>query len=117
VSLDARLAEVRERCENADSENQRLLSALSARESQEKTRISRLEHDLKSPLGVILGFSTLLRENLEEQYQGRPPFLLSGLDGIDQAAEKMLNIIESAADDLNSHASAQKTMAREKIRS
>jgi signal transduction histidine kinase len=82
----------------ADSENERLRDALAAREDQERARISRLEHDLKSPLGVILGYSTLLREYLEEHAAALPPLAGRSINGIDQAAQKIVRILESAAD-------------------
>jgi len=71
--------------------------ALAARDTEHNERISRLEHDLKSPLGAILGFSTLLRELVHENLQEAPPAVLRSVNGIDQAARKMLQIIEAAS--------------------
>jgi signal transduction histidine kinase len=113
VTLHSRLAEVAARCEQADSENERLRSALSAREAQERGRIFRLEHDLKSPLGVILGFSMLLREYIEGQSEGPPPLPLRSINGIDQAAQKMVRIIESAADGPAAQASDEQAVVEE----
>jgi signal transduction histidine kinase len=96
--LHARLADLVEHCEAADLENERLRTDLSAREDQERERIVGLEHDLKSPLGVILGFSMLLREYLEGRSEDLPPLPLRSINGIDQAAQKMVRIIESAAE-------------------
>jgi signal transduction histidine kinase len=75
-----------------------LTQELAARDTEHNRRISRLEHDLKSPLGAILGFSTLLREVVHENLEGAPPTVLKSVNGIDQAARRMLQIIEAAAD-------------------
>ena len=99
TTLAARLGGLRDHCQKLDSENQGLIRSLSAHENREKSRIGRLEHDLKSPLGVVIGFSTLIREYLEIHVQQPPPLLLDGINGIDQAAKKMVEIVESAADD------------------
>jgi signal transduction histidine kinase len=109
VRLLARIAEL-------DSENERLRSALIARKDRESGQLYRLEHDLKSPLGVILGFSTLLREYLEGHYKDLPQVPLRSINGIDQAARKMVQIIEAAADG-TSCASGEEAMVEEKSRS
>jgi signal transduction histidine kinase len=113
VSLQARLAELVEHCQTADSENERLRSALAAREDQECGRIFRLEHDLKSPLGVILGFSRLLRECLEGHSEDFPPLALRSINGIDQAAQRMVRIIESAAEGAPSPAGREEAVVEE----
>jgi signal transduction histidine kinase len=97
LGLLTRLQGLAADCEKAGSENQRLKTALSAHQSLENGRISRLEHDLKSPLGVILGYSMLLREFVQDHSSALPAFPLRSVDGIDQAAQKMLQIIEAAA--------------------
>jgi signal transduction histidine kinase len=111
--LHARLADLVEHCEAADLENERLRSDLSTREDQERGRIGRLEHDLKSPLGVILGFSMLLREYLEGRSEDLPPLPLRSINGIDQAAQKMVRIIESAAESAAFHASGEEAVVEE----
>jgi signal transduction histidine kinase len=116
LGLLARLHELVEHCEKADSENERLRNALSAREDRERARILRLEHDLKSPLGVILGFSMLLREYLEEHSAALPPLPARSINGIDQAAQKMVRIIESAADSTASHMNSEQALVEEKTR-
>jgi K+-sensing histidine kinase KdpD len=116
LGLLARLHELGEHCEKADSENECLRNALSAREDQERARILRLEHDLKSPLGVILGFSMLLREYLEEHSAILSPSAARSINGIDQAAQKMVRIIESAADSPASYASNEEVWIEEKTR-
>ena len=100
-----------------DSENKRLRSALAAREDHESARILRLEHDLKSPLGVILGFCMLLREYVEEHPADLPPLPLRSINGIDQAAKKMVRIVESAAQDSGFHSSGEEAGVEEKTRS
>jgi signal transduction histidine kinase len=72
-------------------------TALPPDETPENARILRLEHDLKSPLGVILGYCTLLREFVQSQPDRLSALPLKSVDGIDQAAKKMLQIIETAA--------------------
>jgi signal transduction histidine kinase len=104
------------RCEKAGSENERLRSDLSAREDRERERISRLEHDLKSPLGVILGFAMLLREYVEEHTEDLPLRTLRSIDGIDQAAKKMLGIIESAGEGSVSYAHREEALVAENTR-
>lgn len=83
-----------------------LVQALAARDSEDHQRMARLEHDLKSPLGALLGFSTLLRELVHDHLQQPPPAILKSVNGIDQAARKMLQIIE-AAGSRNPHADRQ----------
>ena len=109
VSLLARVA-------GLASENQRLRSALTACKDRESGQICRLEHDLKSPLGVILGFSTLLREYLEGHPEDLPQVPLKSINGIDLAARKMVQIIEAAADG-TACASGEEAMVEEKSRS
>jgi len=71
---------------------------LARRLAQESSRIARLEHDLRSPVGVIRGFSALLKEFADRHTADVPGFPLRTVDGIDQAAHKMLQIIEAAAE-------------------
>jgi K+-sensing histidine kinase KdpD len=97
--LQNRLLDSTDYGKKVDSENQRLVDVVSAHKHREQLRIARLEHDLKSPLCVVLGFSTLLRESLETPRQDSSHRLLSCVSGIDQAARKMVQIIESANDD------------------
>lgn len=78
-----------------------LKNALLALKSDENERISRLEHDLRSPLGALRGFSTLLREYVEKHSEALPAFPLKHVNGIDQAAHKILQIIEIAAEKEN----------------
>lgn len=97
ASLTRRLAALAERCERAESDKTALESALVALKNEENGRISRLEHELRSPLGVIRGFSMLLNEFVDEHAQDLPKFPLRAVSGIDQAAQRMLQIIEAAA--------------------
>jgi hypothetical protein len=97
-----RLAKLAEQCEMAESENTSLTRTLSLRESEENERIYRLEHDVKSSLGVILGFSSLLRE-LVEHDSGTPPVALKNINAIHQAATKILQTIDAAVKARNSH--------------
>lgn len=83
---------VREMARRSDE----LVQALAARDTEHHHRILRLEHDLKSPLGAILGFSTLLRELLQDDVKTAPPAVLKSVNGIGQAARKMLQIVEAA---------------------
>jgi len=97
-----RLAKLAEQYEKAESEKASLTQTLSLRESEENERIYRLEHDVKSSLGVILGFSSLLRE-LVEHDSGTPPVTLKNINAIHQAATKILQTIDKAVQGRNSH--------------
>jgi signal transduction histidine kinase len=88
--------------DQAESDKASLLGTLSTRNSQEDQRICRLEHDVKSSLGVILGFSSLLREAVERD-PGSSPLPLKNINAIHQAATKILQTIDVAVKDSNSH--------------
>jgi len=107
---------LRDRLVALDSENQRLRNTHLVRENQESARILRLEHDLKSPLGVILGSCMLLRESLEEHSVGLPPLPLRSIKGIDQAAQKMVRIVECAARGPVSETRAEEVAVEERTR-
>jgi signal transduction histidine kinase len=96
------LAKVSEQWEKAESDKASLLRTLSLRETEENERIYRLEHDVKSSLGVILGFSSLLRESVEHD-SGTPPVALKNINAIHQAATKILKTIDAAVEAGNSH--------------
>jgi signal transduction histidine kinase len=96
-----RLADLAEQCEKAESDRAGLLRTLSLRDSEENERISRLEHDVKSSLGVILGFSSLLRESAEQD-AGRSSLPLKNINAIHQAATKIVRIIDAAVQARNS---------------
>jgi signal transduction histidine kinase len=96
-----RLAKLAEQCEKAESDKAILTRTLSLRESEENERIYRLEHDVKSSLGVILGFSSLLRESVEHD-SGTHPVALKNINAIHQAATKILQTIDAAVKGRNS---------------
>lgn len=102
------------RLAKAECDKVRLEQALAIRVSKENERICRLEHDLKSPLGVILGFSSLLQEFAEENPGKLPPVPLKSISGIQQAARKMLQTIEAAVDGEYSHQDRAETVAQGK---
>jgi signal transduction histidine kinase len=99
-----RLADLTAQCEKAESDKAGLMRALSLRSHEETERISRLEHDVKSSLGVILGFSTLLMEAVEQDPRERP-LPLKNIQAIRQAATKILQIVDAAVQGTNSRAS------------
>jgi signal transduction histidine kinase len=99
-----RLVDLTAQCEKAESDKAGLMRALSLRSHEETERISRLEHDVKSPLGVILGFSTLLMEAVEQDPRERP-LPLKNIQAIRQAATKILQIVDAAVQGTNSRAS------------
>jgi len=99
--IGRRLADLAVQCEKAESDKASLLHALSNGDSQENERISRLEHDVKSSLGVILGFSSLLRE-LVEHDPGAKALPLKNINAIHQAATRILETIDAAARSGNS---------------
>jgi signal transduction histidine kinase len=94
------LAALIAQCDQAESERASLIKAVSARHVEADERITRLEHDVKSPLGVILGFSALLRESLE--HDPRAPVPLKNINAIHQAATKILQIVDAAVQGSNS---------------
>jgi signal transduction histidine kinase len=99
-----RLVDLTAQCEKAESDKAGLIRALSLRAHEENERISRLEHDVKSSLGVILGFSTLLMEAVEQDRRERP-LPLKNIQAIRQAATKILQIVDAAVQGTNSRAS------------
>src|SRR3984885_9888638 len=103
-NLARRLAALKAQCAEVESEKESLLRTLSALDGEENERIARLEHDVKSPLGVILGFSTLLRESVE-QAPGTSSLPLKNINAIHQAATKILEIIDAAVHGRHSHES------------
>jgi signal transduction histidine kinase len=103
-SLGRRVADLKAQCAEVESEKESLLRTLSALDSEENERIACLEHDVKSPLGVILGFSSLLRESVE-QAPGTPSLSLKSINAIHQAATKILEIIDAAVKGRHSHES------------
>jgi signal transduction histidine kinase len=109
AKLKLQLRALGEDCRKAESENAQLRRSISARESGENNRIARLEHDLKSPLGVILGFSTLLGEFAHGQSEQLPSLPLRCISGIDQASRKMLQIIDAAARESESESDRERS--------
>jgi signal transduction histidine kinase len=105
---------IAQRLAKAESDKARLEQALALREREENERICRLEHDLKSPLGAILGFSSLLGEFAEQNHGKLPPVPLKSISGIQQAARKMLQTIEAAVDRKYSHQDREETVAQGK---
>jgi len=101
IMLKRRCAELTERCEKAQMENLRLNQALSVRESGEVERLSRLEHDLRSTISVINGFSALIQESAEKDPSPSPSLLLKGASAIQQSTAKALRILEAAGQDQN----------------
>jgi signal transduction histidine kinase len=94
TKLNRRLADLSARWEQAQLENSRLGQALSARESGEMERFSRLEHDLRSTISVITGFSALIKESLEQAAGPSPLLLLKSANAIQESATKALRILE-----------------------
>src|ERR1700722_4212867 len=103
-NLGRRVADLKAKCAEVESEKESLLRALSVLDSEENERIARLEHDVKSPLGVILGFSSLLRESVE-QAPGTSTLPLKNINAIHQAATKILEIIDADVKGRHSHES------------
>jgi signal transduction histidine kinase len=104
--IGRRLADLAAHCEKTESDKASLIRKLSVLDSEENERISRLEHDVKSSLGVILGFSSLLRE-LVERDPGTSPLPLKNINAIHQAATKILLTIDTAVKGRNSHESQE----------
>jgi signal transduction histidine kinase len=100
--LGRRVTDLAAQCAKAESDNASLIQTLSLLDSEENERISRLEHDVKSSLGVILGFSSLLRESVEQD-PGTRPLPLKNINAIHQAATKILQVIDGAVEGRNSN--------------
>ena len=100
--LAYRLTDLAAQCENAESDKARLEQALCILSTQENEWISRLEHDVKSSLSVILGFSSLLRD-LVERDPGTHPLPLKNIRAIHQAATTILQTIDAAVKSRSSH--------------
>jgi signal transduction histidine kinase len=96
-----RLADLAAQYEKAESDKGDLIHKLSVRNHEEDERILRLEHDVKSSLGVVLGFSALLRESMERD-PGTPPLALKNINAIHQAATKIMQTIDAAVKGRNS---------------
>ena len=101
-SLGRRVADLKAQYAEVESEKAGLLRTIAAQENEENQRIARLEHDVKSPLGVILGFSALLRESVE-QAPGTSSLPLKNINAIHQAATKILEIIDAAVQGRHTH--------------
>jgi|HubBroStandDraft_1064217.scaffolds.fasta_scaffold343563_2 hypothetical protein len=114
IKLKRRCAELIRRCEEVQLENLRLHQALSVRESGEVERLSRLEHDLRSTISVINGFSALIQESAEKDLSPSPSFLLKGASAIQQSTAKALRILEAAGQD--QHTEQRKGLALEENR-
>jgi signal transduction histidine kinase len=100
--LGRRVTDLAAQCAKAESDKASLIQTLSILDTEENERIFRLEHDVKSPLGVILGFSSLLRESLEQD-AGTPSLPLKNINAIHQAATRILQIIDAAVKARSSH--------------
>jgi len=99
AKLSRRLAELSDRCQTAQLENSRLDQTRSASEAAEMERFLRLEHDLRSTISVIAGFSALIRESVEKDPSPSPLLLLKGANAIQQSTAKAVRILEAAAQD------------------
>jgi signal transduction histidine kinase len=85
-----RIAELGPNCEQLKRE-------LAFRDHEEAERIARLEHDLRSSISGIVGFSALLKESLEQDTTQQSPLLLKSANTIHQSATKTINILEAMA--------------------
>jgi signal transduction histidine kinase len=97
IKLLKRIAELTQQCDKAQLEISQLRQAVSLRDREESDRFSRLEHDLRSSLSGIVGFSSLLKESLEKDSKPETLLLLKSTQAIQQSAAKTLSILEAAA--------------------
>ena len=95
--IERRLAAAFLQCEKIELERSRLEQALALREAEESERFGRLEHDLRSSISVIVGFSSILVEEADKHLGPHPPMLLKSASAIQQSARKSLLILEAAA--------------------
>jgi signal transduction histidine kinase len=92
------LAELTRRCEETESERSRLEQALAACEAEHGEHLARLEHDLRSSISVIVGFSAILIEQAEGDRSVQPALVLKSASAIQQSAQKSLRILDAAAE-------------------
>ena len=90
-----RLADLGAERDRAESDKQSLARTLALRNGEEDERLFRLEHDIKSSLSIVLGFSALLRESAEQDPRTFP-LPRKNIDAIHQAATKVLKTIDLA---------------------
>jgi predicted negative regulator of RcsB-dependent stress response len=96
VKLLRRLDHLSRQYQKAELEKTQLREAFANRAGKEMERFSRLEHDLRSSISVIVGFSSLLREQAEKNQKEQASLVLKGSSAIHQAAEKTLRILDAA---------------------
>ena len=79
------------------------MSELSPEETAFKSLLSELRHDLRTPIGHIIGYAEMIAEDLDDEMAK----MLSGdLEAIQNAGHKMLGLIDQ-------HFNAAKTSADE----
>jgi signal transduction histidine kinase len=83
-------------CERAELERSQLRQALSSRDHEETERLLRLEHDLRSSISGVVGFSSLLKESIEKDSSQGSRLLLKSANAIHQSATRTLNILDAA---------------------
>jgi signal transduction histidine kinase len=98
ISVGRRLAELTGRYKHAESERSRLERQLAACHAEHGEHLGRLEHDLRSSIGVIVGFSSILIEQAEGGRSVQPSLVLKGANAIHQSAQNSLRILEAAAE-------------------
>jgi signal transduction histidine kinase len=87
---------LRQRAELVQSaaEKARLKQELALRDTQQAEKLTRLEHDLRSSLTGIVGFSSLLKETLQDS--DRDTSVLKSAAAIHLSATRTLAIIDAA---------------------
>lgn len=92
TALRGELEALRERANRLETELATVRAERSAEESGAAERISRLRHDLKTPLTSILGFSNLLQESAKENLG---PKQQRFVDFIQTGANQLVSLIEA----------------------
>jgi signal transduction histidine kinase len=98
IRIGRRHAELTKRCQEAELEKSRLEQALAACEAEHGQHLARLEHDLRSSISVIVGFSSILTEEAEGDHGVQPSLVLKSASAIQQSARKSLQILDAAAE-------------------
>jgi signal transduction histidine kinase len=98
ISIGRRLVVLAGRYKQAESERSRFEQRLAACEAEHGQHLGRLEHDLRSSIGVIVGFSSILIEQAEGDRGVQPSLVLKSARAIQQSAQKSLRILEAAAE-------------------
>jgi signal transduction histidine kinase len=90
---EARLVEARNRAEQSEAEARRALAAVEAADRAKAQFLAAMNHEFRTPIGIITGFAGLLLEAAE---QGQPVPALDWTRDIVAASAHLLELLEDA---------------------